>query len=54
MAHTKMTLNEKTVLPSNTTTPADVEVRTGLEFNDTLPTAALRRSMPSNGSAASR
>src|SRR3974390_532747 len=32
MAHTKMALNEKTALPSAPTTPADVEVRTGLEF----------------------
>jgi ribonucleoside-diphosphate reductase alpha chain len=32
MAHTKMTMNDKTVLPSNAPAPADVEVRTGLEF----------------------
>jgi len=32
MAHTKMALNEKTTLQPNTTTPADVEVRTGLAF----------------------
>src|SRR5579862_2196292 len=33
VAHTKMTLNDKTTLqPNTTTTPADVEVRTGLEF----------------------
>ena len=32
VAHTKMTMNDKTVLPSNATAPADVEVRTGLEF----------------------
>ena len=32
MAHTKMTLNEKTMLQPNATVPADVEVRTGLEF----------------------
>ena len=32
MAHTKMALNEKTTLQPNATTPADVEVRTGLEF----------------------
>jgi ribonucleoside-diphosphate reductase alpha chain len=31
MAHTKMTLNEKTLQPTPTTT-ADVEIRTGLEF----------------------
>ena len=31
MAHTKMALNEKTALQTGTT-PADVEVRTGLEF----------------------
>src|ERR1700687_3282172 len=31
MAHTKMALNEKT-LQSKIATPADVEVRTGLEF----------------------
>jgi ribonucleoside-diphosphate reductase alpha chain len=31
MAHTKMALNEKTLQP-NPTAPADVEVRTGLEF----------------------
>jgi ribonucleoside-diphosphate reductase alpha chain len=32
MAHTRMALNEKTALQSRATTPADVEVRTGLEF----------------------
>jgi ribonucleoside-diphosphate reductase alpha chain len=32
MAHTKMTLNEKTVLQPKGAAPADVEVRTGLEF----------------------
>jgi ribonucleoside-diphosphate reductase alpha chain len=32
MAHTKMTLNEKTALQTNVAAPADVEVRTGLEF----------------------
>jgi ribonucleoside-diphosphate reductase alpha chain len=32
MAHTKMTFNEKTALQPNVTAPADVEVRTGLEF----------------------
>ena len=32
MSHTKMALNEKTTLQPNTTTPADVGVRTGLEF----------------------
>ncbi len=32
MAYTKMALNEKTALQTGTATPADVEVRTGLEF----------------------
>ena len=32
MAHTKMSLNDKSVLPPSTPAPADVEVRTGLEF----------------------
>ncbi len=32
MSHTKMALNEKTTLQTGTTTPADVEVRTGLVF----------------------
>src|SRR6202007_1382308 len=32
MAHTRMALNEKTALQPRATTPADVEVRTGLEF----------------------
>ena len=32
MSHTKMALNEKTTLQPTTTTPADVEVKTGLEF----------------------
>src|ERR1700674_45358 len=32
MAQTKMALNEKTALQTGTATPADVEVRTGLEF----------------------
>src|ERR1700688_4146781 len=32
MAHMKMSINEKTALQPNATTPADVEVRTGLEF----------------------
>src|ERR1700686_712625 len=32
MAQTKMALNEKTALQNGTATPADVEVRTGLEF----------------------
>ena len=32
MAHMKMALNDKTTLQPDTTTPADVEVRTGLEF----------------------
>ncbi len=32
MAHSKMALNEKTAHQPNATTPADVEVRTGLEF----------------------
>jgi ribonucleoside-diphosphate reductase alpha chain len=32
MAQTRMTLNEKTALQAGVATPADVEVRTGLEF----------------------
>ena len=32
MSHTKMALNEKTALQTSTATPADVQVRTGLEF----------------------
>jgi ribonucleoside-diphosphate reductase alpha chain len=32
MAQTKMALNEKTAVQNGTATPADVEVRTGLEF----------------------
>jgi ribonucleoside-diphosphate reductase alpha chain len=32
MAQTRIALNEKTVLQTGTTAPADVEVRTGLEF----------------------
>jgi hypothetical protein len=32
MPQTKMALNEKTVLQAGAAAPADVEVRTGLEF----------------------
>src|ERR1700680_2228884 len=32
MSHTRTALNEKTMLHPNTTTPAEAEVRTGLEF----------------------
>src|SRR6202007_3271420 len=37
MAHTRMALNEKTALQPRATTPADVEVRTGLEFERYFP-----------------
>ena len=32
MSHTRMAMNEKTALQTGTAAPADVEVRSGLEF----------------------
>ena len=53
MAHTKMALNEKTALQTATTTPADVEVRTGLEFRAVFHRRTHSRPLtPWNGSGA--